>query len=128
MQTAKQLTTNPEAQSTIPSIDKTLLLKVDDYGTVPVYASVTCYFIAKLYKPLQRQQLILKALKAFAKQSRHDRDGRQLRVIRPIATTDYSCLWALRDDEAIILVFPEDCETLPTITHKEPHHDITIQS
>jgi|GEM_PF-4950846 len=107
MQTAKkiQLVQDDFARN---AIDKTAFLKVDECFNVPIYASVTCYFIAKLYEPVQLQHMIFEAHKALRTRDPGDAAGQKLRVLVGGPAKDYGYIWAVQDEEAITLMFPED--------------------
>ncbi len=107
MQTAKRLETADDYRLK-NAIEKSLFIRVDDYQNVPIYTSITCYFIADMYKPLQRQHLILEAVKAFRTRDPRDGCGQKLRVLTGGKTKDYYLLWAIQDEESITLMFPED--------------------
>ena len=89
-------------------IDKTFLIKIDEHENVPVYASITCFLIASLYKPLMRKQMIQEALKAFRRRDPNDCNGQKLRVLHGNQIRDYHFLWVVQDEEAISFMFPED--------------------
>ncbi len=108
MQTAKQVSEAQLNSAKNSVIDKSLLLRIDHHQNVPIYTSITCFLIAKLYKPLQRQHMILDAVRAFRNRDPRDGCGQKLRVLRSRNNKDYDFLWALQDEESIVLVFPED--------------------
>lgn len=107
MQTAKKMT--PIDDYALKNIiDKLPLIYIDNYENVPIYSSITCFFISKLYRPLHKQHVVTLALKALRTADSNDGCGQKLRVLTGSKASDYDRLWVVQDDEAVILMFPED--------------------
>ncbi|MFA5762783.1 MAG: hypothetical protein WC931_04325 [Bacilli bacterium] len=106
LQTAKNIIAPADANPINSNIDKELLLKIDTYGNVPVYASITAYFIAKLYQPLMCRHTIMRAVSAFFRCCAGDGNAQKLRVLT--GGRDHDVLVAIQDEESIVLMFPED--------------------
>lgn len=82
------------------------LMKVDEYLNIPVYATLSCFFVAGLYQSSKRCGVIQKAVEALRRPDANDGCCQKLRVL-PEAE-DYECLWVVQDEERITLMFPED--------------------
>ena len=99
-----QIATAMESYTQKDAIDESQLLKVDEYCGVPVFASLACYFVAALHRPIERLKVVHAALKAL--QRPREKNGQ--RVVRGTAEDDYEQLLVVQNDNCIALLFPED--------------------
>ena len=89
------------------TINKGCLFKIDEYASMPVFASMNCYVMARLDIPDRRQHLIFKALRAFHGKDTNHGCCRDLRYIVG-GNPKYQSVWAVKIDYSIALMFPED--------------------
>ena len=104
MQTATAMNSYARNNAMQDAIDESLLLKVDDYFGVPVFASLACYFVAALHRPIERLKVMHAALKAL----RRPGENNGQRVVRGTADDDYEQILVVQNDNGIALLFPED--------------------
>ena len=108
MQTATAMDSYALNNNTKAAIDESLLLKVDDFSGVPVFASLACYFAAALHRPIERLKIMHAALTALRKPEESDGCCQKHRVVNGTADDDFEQLWVIQDEGGIVLLFPED--------------------